>query len=367
MKVDLDITPIQQWLPHDKPLIISGPCSAESEEQLMETCRDLKALHVDVLRAGIWKPRTRPNSFEGHGAKALPWLQNVRRELGLPFAVEVATPEHIELALKHEVDILWLGARTTVNPFNVQEIADALKGIDVPVMLKNPINPDLNLWIGAIERIYNAGIKKLAVIHRGFSSLQSHKYRNVPNWQIPLELKTYLPDMPIICDPSHIAGERSLLLEVAQKALDLNYDGLMIESHRNPDEAMSDPKQQVTPAGLDEILSQLKIRVKRGEKQDAVFINKLEDLRQKIDQVDRELIEILRTRMSLVDQACEYKLDNNVTIFQVERWNEIFRSRSEWADKMNLKPDFVSEIYKLIHIESIRQQTEFITLKEMKA
>jgi len=359
MNVNLEIEPMSQWLKaHKKPLIISGPCSAESEEQMLQTCTALKALKVDVLRAGVWKPRTRPNSFEGYGEKALPWLQTVKKKLGLPFAVEVANPKHIELALKHGVDILWLGARTTVNPFNVQEIADALKGVDVPVMLKNPINPDLALWIGAIERIYNAGIKKLAVIHRGFSSIQESKFRNVPNWQIPIELKTYIPDMPIICDPSHIAGNTELIQEVAQKALDLNYDGLMIESHYDPSIAMSDAKQQVTPTHLKSILEGLKIRIMKDEIENQAFIDGLEEIRKKIDSVDREILEILRTRISLVEQACEYKRENNVTIFQVERWNEIFRTRGSWASKMNLNDEFITEIYKLIHIESVRRETE---------
>ncbi len=366
MNLDLQIAPLESWIPHQhKPLIISGPCSAESEEQLLETCRQLSNLKVDVFRAGVWKPRTRPNSFEGYGEKALPWIKTVKEELKVPFAIEVANPHHIELALKYDIDILWLGARTTVNPFNVQEVADALKGVDVPVMIKNPINPDLNLWIGAIERIYNAGIRKLAVIHRGFSSFQSPKYRNVPMWQIPIELKTHLPEMPLICDPSHIAGKRDLLLEVSQKALDLNYDGLMLESHINPDEAMSDPKQQVTPQGLREILSELKIRIVRGESQDEEFINHLDELRSQIDNTDRELIEILKNRMALVEKACEYKRGNNVTIFQVERWNEIFRTRSQWAKKMNLNEDFITEVYKLIHVESIRRETEMITQKDM--
>lgn len=359
MIIDLNLKPIQDWLPFEqKPVLISGPCSAESEEQMLKTCSALKDLGVNVLRAGIWKPRTRPNSFEGYGEKALPWLKTVKDELGLPTTIEVANPHHIEKALEYDVDILWLGARTTVNPFNVQEIADALKGVDIPVMIKNPINPDLNLWIGAIERIYNAGITKIAALHRGFSTLEDTKYRNIPNWQIPIELKTRIPNIPIIADPSHIAGRRDLIQEVSQKALDLNYDGLMIESHYNPDEALSDAKQQVTPASLKEILDSLQIRVIKSQVDDVLFKNQLDDIRKKIDNADRELIEILKTRMSLVEQACEYKRENNVTIFQVDRWNEIFRSRTDWARKMNLSEDLISEIYKLIHVESIRQETE---------
>jgi chorismate mutase len=366
MKLDLDIAPLSTWLDYkQKPLIISGPCSAETEEQTLETCRQLKKLKVDVLRAGIWKPRTRPNSFEGNGLKALPWLKAAKEETGLPTAVEVATPTHIEQALKYDVDILWLGARTTVNPFNVQEIADALQGIDVPVLIKNPVNPDLALWIGAIERIYNAGVRKMAVIHRGFSALQSSKYRNEPMWQIAIELKTILPNLPIIGDPSHMGGKREYLQELAQKALDLNYDGLMIESHIDPLNAWSDAAQQLTPEDLHHLLGELKIRIIKSESDDVVFINQLEELRKQIDNVDRELLEVLKTRMSLVEKACEYKIAHNVTIFQTDRWNEIFRTRTEWAKKMNVNPDFIEEIYKLIHVESIRRQTEVKTLQEL--
>jgi chorismate mutase len=365
MKLNLDIAPLDSWVNYtQKPLIISGPCSAETEEQLFETCSLLKNQKVDVLRAGIWKPRTRPNSFEGQGVKALPWLKAVKDELRLPVAVEVATPTHIEQALKYDVDILWLGARTTVNPFNVQEIADALKGVDVPVMIKNPVNPDLALWIGAIERIHNAGIRKIAAIHRGFST-QSSKYRNEPMWQIAIELKTILPNMPIIGDPSHMAGKREFLQELAQKALDLNYDGLMIESHIDPDNAWSDAAQQVTPFGLNELLSNLKIRIVKSESDDADFITELARFRQQIDNIDRELLEILKIRMSVVEQACEFKIANNVTIFQTDRWNEIFRTRTDWAKKMSVNPDFVEEIYKLIHVESIRRQTEVKTIQEL--
>ncbi|WP_026999812.1 bifunctional 3-deoxy-7-phosphoheptulonate synthase/chorismate mutase type II [Eisenibacter elegans] len=366
MNLDLTISPLRQWVDFKQsPLVIAGPCSAESEEQLMQTCQALQHLKVDVLRAGIWKPRTRPNSFEGFGEKALPWLQTVRKELKMPVAVEVATPQHIELALKYDVDILWLGARTTVNPFNVQEVADALRGVDVPVMIKNPVNPDLALWIGAIERIAQAGITKIAAIHRGFSSFQKTKYRNVPMWQIPIELKTYLPEIPLICDPSHIGGARDLIGPLSQKALDLNYDGLMIETHINPDQAMSDAQQQVTPTRLEEILSELKIRLVKSD--NAIFINQLEELRAQIDNLDQELVELLGARLALVEKAGEYKKENNVTIFQMERWDEIFRSRQQWAEKMNLNKDFIAEIYKLIHVESIRKQTEVMSRTEAKA
>lgn len=367
MSANLQFKPLSSGIKYDdqKPLIIAGPCSAESEEQLLNTARALKNLHVDVLRAGIWKPRTRPNSFEGHGIKALPWIQTVKKEVGLPFAVEIATPQHIEEALKHGVDILWIGARSTVNPFNVQEIADALRGVKVPVLIKNPINPELALWIGAIERIYNAGVEHIGAIHRGFSSFQKGKYRNEPLWQIPIELKTLFPDLPLICDPSHIAGKRSFIYDLSQKAMDLNYDGLMIESHLDPDNAWSDAAQQVTPVRLAEILSELKIR--QATSDDALFVNKLEEIRSQIDRVDHELIEVLAARMSLVEKLGEYKKENNVAIFQVERWNEVFKSRPEWAAKMKVHEDFVAELFKLIHLESIRKQTEVserITVKK---
>jgi chorismate mutase len=364
----MEISPLSSWANYGtKPLIIAGPCSAESEEQVMQTCSELKEKNVTLFRAGVWKPRTRPNSFEGYGEKALPWLQNAQKALGVPFAIEVASPEHIELALKHDIKIFWIGARTTVNPFNVQALADALRGVDVPVLIKNPVNPDLALWIGAIERIYQAGITKIAAIHRGFSALHKSKYRNEPMWQLALELKTEIPNIPIIGDPSHIAGKREYLLELAQRALDLNFDGLMIESHINPSLALSDAAQQITPTDFYRLLADLKYRIVKDENEDTIFINQLDILRQKIDQTDRELIEILKARMALVEKACEYKIQNNVTIFQVERWNEIFRTRSEWAKKMQLNPDFIAEIYKLIHIESIRQHTELMTKIDTKA
>ncbi|MCS6822354.1 MAG: bifunctional 3-deoxy-7-phosphoheptulonate synthase/chorismate mutase type II [Microscillaceae bacterium] len=361
MKLDLlEIQPLESWIKTKKrkPLVIAGPCSAESEEQMLQTCLQLKELQVDMLRAGVWKPRTRPSSFEGYGEKALPWVKAVKEATQLPIAIEVATPQHIELALKYEVNVLWIGAKTTVNPFNVQEIANALRGVDIPVMVKNPVNPDLALWIGAMERLYRAGIRKLVAIHRGFSTFQKKRYRNEPMWQIPIELKTYLPNLPLICDPSHITGNRELLQEIAQKALDLNYEGLMIEAHFNPTLALSDAEQQVTPQRLGQILSELKVRLVTTDNLE--FLNQLEEIRAKIDNIDRELIEILAARMALVEQAGEYKRENNITIFQLERWDEIFRTRPEWGRKMGLYKDFIAEIYKLIHVESIRKQTEIM-------
>lgn len=358
MKPELAVEPLESWIKTDgKPLVIAGPCSAETEEQVIETARQLKALGaVHAIRAGVWKPRTRPGSFEGMGEAALTWIQRAKAETGLPFAVEVATPEHVELALKYGVDILWIGARTTVNPFNVQELADSLRGVDVPVLIKNPVNPDLALWIGAFERIAGAGITKLGAIHRGFSTGEASKYRNIPMWQIAIELKSTFPQLPIIGDPSHMAGKRAYLYELAQTALDLNYDGLIVESHIDPDNAWSDAAQQLTPMAFGEMLDHLHIRQVRSE--NIEFQSVLEQVRTKIDSVDRQLVEMLAARMALVEKLAEYKRDNNVTLFQPDRWKEILKSRTELATKLNLYPELVEEIYKIIHMESIRKQTE---------
>lgn len=354
--VQLHFTPLDKWIPHQGPLLIAGPCSAESEEQLIDTCLQLKKVGVHALRAGIWKPRTRPGSFEGHGAVALPWLQRAKSLTGLPVTIEVASPQHIELALKSQVDILWIGARTTVNPFNVQDIADALQGVDVPVMIKNPVNPDLKLWIGAIERLYRAGLTKLVAIHRGFSTYEESHYRNPPMWQIPIELKRLLPGLPLIADPSHIAGRRDLLFRIMQKALDLNYDGLIVEVHRSPDQAWSDASQQITPDTFMQLLQRLEVR--QAKIHNPVDVNTLDKLRKHIDDIDREIVELFARRMAMVEQIGEYKKEKGITIFQLERWNEVFRTRSEWAAQLQLNTDFIGEIYKLIHVESIRKQTE---------
>jgi chorismate mutase len=355
---ELQIQPLDTWarVEGKKPFLIAGPCSAESEEQMVLTAIALKKLGVHAFRCGIWKPRTRPNGFEGYGKQALPWVKAVKEATGLPVATEVAKPEHIEDALSAGVDILWIGARTTVNPFNVQELADALKGLDVPVLIKNPVNPQLELWIGAIERIYSAGIQKLAVIHRGFSTFQKTKYRNAPLWQIAIELKTLFPQLPMIGDPSHMGGKRNLIYELSQKALDLNYDGLIIESHPDPDNALSDAAQQLTPDALEQVLSALKPRYTSSS--DALFINHLEEIRHKIDDVDRELLEVLVARQLLVEELGEYKRENNVTAFQQDRWAEILQTRTDLAARMNLDQEYVAEIFKLIHAESIRKQTE---------
>lgn len=345
-----------------QPLLLAGPCSAETEEQVMATARGLQGLGVDLFRAGIWKPRTRPGSFEGIGTEGLRWLQRVRQETGLAVTVEVATPRHVEEALAHQVDVVWIGARTTVNPFAVQELAEALGGTGVPVMVKNPVNPDLALWAGALERLDRAGVRDLAAIHRGFSTGAPSRYRNAPTWGIAIELKTRYPELPLICDPSHITGRRDLLLPVAQKALDLDYDGLMLETHPDPDHAWSDAAQQVTPARLGEIMQELKLRYRSTDNAD--YLNKAEELRQKMDVADQDLIDALARRMALVEELAEYKKQNNVKILQLDRWNEIFKSRPEWAAKVNVNEKFVAELYKLIHIESIRKQTEIMQRPE---
>lgn len=368
MKVDLKVNPLESWAKlKSKPLVIAGPCSAETPEQLMETAKGLKALNkVDVLRAGIWKPRTRPNSFEGAGAEGLQWLSDVRKELNIPVGTEVANTQHVEEALKYDIDVLWIGARTTVSPFSMQEMADALKGVkNVTVLVKNPTHPELGLWIGAFERLNQAGIENLGAIHRGFSTYDKSKFRNEPFWQIPIELRRIAPQIPIICDPSHITGKRDLIFEISQKALDLNFDGLMIETHITPDKAWSDADQQITPQRLGEILADLKVRDENSN--DKEFKDHLEELRKKIDNIDREIIEVLAARMSVVEKIGEFKRDNNVTTFQVKRWDEIMKNRSELAKKMNLSEAYIVEIYKIIHEESVRKQTEIMKTVESKA
>jgi chorismate mutase len=340
------------------PLTIAGPCSAETQEQVMEIAHQLKGSRVTVFRAGVWKPRTRPGGFEGIGALALPWLQQVKKETGLLIAVEVANAHHVKLALEFDVDILWIGARTTVNPFAVQEIADVLRGTDKIVLVKNPVNPDLELWIGGIERLYEAGIRKLGVIHRGFSSYNKSQYRNQPNWQIPIDFKSRFPDIPIICDPSHICGRRDTIEGVAQTALDLQYDGLMIETHHNPDAAWSDAKQQVTPTVLKEIIHRLTVREKVF--QDAVHINQLQVLRGEIDQLDQKLIDILTERMQVATKIGQVKKEKNVAVLQNQRFNEIMEKMIQKAHQTGLSDEFIAGIYKEIHQESIRQQEKVV-------
>lgn len=338
------------------PFLISGPCSAETPEQLFKIASDLKNnTKIDVLRAGIWKPRTRPNSFEGVGEEGLKWLLETKNQLCLKTTVEVANAKHVELALKHKVDILWIGARTTVNPFSVQEIADAIKGVDIPVMIKNPINPDLQLWIGAIERIEQAGINQIAAIHRGFSAYGISNYRNKPMWEIPIELKRLYNNLPIICDPSHIGGKRELIEPISQKALDLTFDGLMIESHFDPDNAWSDAQQQITPFVLKSILDNLVIRSSKIYNDDVLL--KFQELRLKIDSLDESILQRIGERMDLIELLGEIKKEKHIPILQVERWNSIIQSQNEIGSNLNLSEKFISEFLNAIHTESIRRQT----------
>lgn len=365
MKLELNISPLSQWLPDSsKPVIVSGPCGAETEEQLLDTARQIAKLNkVSIFRAGVWKPRTRPNSFEGVGSIGLQWLSKVKNETGLLTAVEVANAQHVEEALKNEVDILWIGARTTVNPFSVQEIADALRGTDIPVMIKNPVNPDIQLWIGALERINQAGITKLIAIHRGFYSFGKSIYRNTPQWEIPIQLKTIFPHLPVFCDPSHICGARDLLKGVAQKALDLDMDGLMIECHNDPDNALSDAKQQIKPHDLGELLAQLVCR--KSSTNNTEFENQLDELRNRIDKIDEEILIALSKRMDIVEKIGEYKRDNNVTILQIERWKNIIKSRNFYAGTLGLDEDFIKKFIELIHTESIRKQTQVMNIPKV--
>ncbi len=364
MKLDLEIAPLSSWLSvKSQPLVIAGPCSAETEKQLIESCLAIAATgKVSMLRAGIWKPRTRPGEFEGIGEIGLEWLTAAKKECGLPVTVEVATAAHVELALKHGVDVLWIGARSTANPFTVQEIADALRGTDIPVMIKNPINPDLQLWIGALERVNKAGIKKIAAIHRGFSSYEKSAYRNEPMWELPVSLKTHCPELPIINDPSHITGNRDLIQYIAQKALDLDFQGLMIESHIDPSVAWTDAKQQVTPARLAELIGDLVIR--KSDPQNKEFSDKLAILRREIDSIDDSMIQKLAQRMKVVEEIGRYKKENKVTVLQVNRWDEIMKKRTDYAELMKLDRDFIERFLELIHNESIRQQTDILNAAE---
>ena len=346
-----------------RPFVIAGPCSAETREQVMETAAALRAMQVQLFRAGVWKPRTRPGSFEGNGAEALKWLEEAKQTHNIPIAVEVAEPAHIELALKHNIDVLWIGARTTVNPFQVQHLADALRGVDIPVMVKNPVNADVDLWEGAIERFAKAGINNLAAIHRGFSGYTAAAgYRNQPNWPIPIELKRRKPELAIICDPSHITGNRSRIAEVAQKAMDMHFDGLMIETHPRPDEAWSDAAQQITPVRLKEILDSLIVREEFT--QDMSGLMQLEYLRQLMDSLDAEIIDLLARRMELSEQMGLVKKDCNLTAYQPARWREIVETRGERAQAQMLSKEFIVKLYEQIHHESIRRQLAILESKE---
>jgi chorismate mutase len=363
MSPSFEITPLGDWMPcSDFPCVIAGPCSAETESQVMETARELAMVPgVKVFRAGIWKPRTRPGAFEGIGSEGLKWLKQVKEETGLLTTVEVANPGHVEEALKYGVDILWIGARTVVNPFSVQEIAQALEGVDVPVMVKNPLNPDLKAWMGALERVNQAGVRRLVAVHRGFSFFQNTPYRNAPMWEIPIELKRLCPEIPVIVDPSHICGETTMLLPVAQKALDLEMNGLMIESHIRPAEALTDRRQQITPARLRELLSQLVIRKEAGGTD---FASQLEKLRSEIDKIDQELIDILARRMNVVEEIGKYKKANKITILQLKRWNQVIRERLESGQHLGLSREFLVKLLEAVHEESIQRQVNIMNREE---
>ena len=351
----LNLEPLR--LPSDnneRPLVIAGPCSAETEEQVMTTARQLADKGCRMFRAGVWKPRTKPGGFEGQGETALPWLQNVKKSTGMLVATEVATPEHVELALKYGIDILWIGARTSANPFAMQALADSLKGVDVPVLVKNPVNPDLELWIGALERINQAGVTRLAAIHRGFSSYDKKIYRNLPMWQIPIELRRRFPSLPIMCDPSHIGGSRELVAPLCQQAMDLGFDGLIVESHCSPDSAWSDAKQQVTPDVLDYTLSLLVIRDEK------VTTEGIHVLRKQIDELDNQLIELLAKRMRVCREIGQYKKEHNMTVLQTSRYNEILDKRGAQGALCGMSADFIRSVFEEVHEESVRQQMEII-------
>ncbi|HVW62823.1 MAG TPA: chorismate mutase [Puia sp.] len=342
-----------------RPLIISGPCSAETEEQVLATAERLaKTGKVDMIRAGIWKPRTRPGSFEGIGTKGLAWMQKARQQTGLPVTVEVATGKQVEDALHFDVDVLWIGARTTVNPFSVQEVADALRGVDVPVLIKNPINPDLELWTGAVERVAKAGIRQIGLIHRGFSAYGNTEYRNAPMWHLAIEMKRRNPGLMMINDPSHISGRRDILLDVAQKAIDLDFDGLIIESHIDPDKAWSDAKQQITPERLAEMLDSIKWRHESTTEKE--FIDALAKLREQINHIDDELIQLLGQRMKVADKIGAYKKENNITILQTNRWNAILEKAFVKGEKLGLSKEFITKYYDAVHMESINHQNKIM-------
>ncbi|GAB1307972.1 bifunctional 3-deoxy-7-phosphoheptulonate synthase/chorismate mutase type II [Urechidicola sp. KH5] len=342
----------------DHPLVVAGPCSAETEEQVLKIAHELKDTDVNYFRAGIWKPRTRPGNFEGVGALGLKWLQKVKAETGMKTATEVANAAHVKLALEHDIDLLWIGARSTVSPFIVQEIADALEGTDKIVLVKNPVNPDLALWLGGIERLYTANIKNLGVIHRGFSTYEKTKYRNIPEWQLAIELQNKFPDLPLICDPSHITGKRDMIFDVSQTALDLNFDGLMIETHFDPDNAWSDAAQQVTPTSLVQIMKDLKIRKESSE--EAEYQHKLSNLRAQIDVIDNGLIETLGKRMKISDDIGTLKKSGNIAVLQSNRWNEILGRMILEGESKGLSEEFVLRMFKAIHQESINHQEKIL-------
>ena len=355
MVVDVDLEPISiEDEIFTKPIIMAGPCSAESEEQVLKTARPLAAMGIKIFRAGIWKPRTRPNAFEGVGAEGLKWLQLVKKETGMLVSTEVANVKHVYEALKFGIDIIWIGARTSANPFAVQDIADSLRGVNIPVMIKNPVNPDVDLWIGAIERINNSGIKQIAAIHRGFSSYEKTLYRNIPQWQVPIELRRRIPQMPIITDPSHICGNREFLYDISQKAMDLNFDGLIIETHCNPDKALSDANQQVTPDSLKRILDKLVFR--EPELNEELMLT-MAVLRDQIDKLDDRIINLLEERMQVSENIGAHKKENNITILQTKRWDDMLKNRLRLGTRKGLSEEFIIKLFRSIHQESINHQT----------
>ena len=354
--MDLQLSPLNLLgtASAQRPTVIAGPCSAETEEQVMNTAAQLAGKGIKIFRAGIWKPRTKPGGFEGIGKEGLPWLNRVQQELGMKVATEVATKSHVEAALEAGIDVLWIGARTAANPFAMQEIADALAGHDVPVLVKNPVNPDLELWIGGLERINQAGITRLGVIHRGFSTYEKKLYRNLPMWHIPIELHRRLPGLPIFCDPSHIGGARELVAPLCQQAMDLGFDGLIVESHCSPDNAWSDAKQQVTPDVLDYILSLLVIRDEK------VTTEGIHELRKQIDELDNQLMNLLAQRMRVCREIGQYKKEHNMTVLQTSRYNEILDKRGAQGSLCGMDPEFIKEVFEHVHEESVRQQMEII-------
>ncbi|NVK52441.1 MAG: bifunctional 3-deoxy-7-phosphoheptulonate synthase/chorismate mutase type II [Flavobacteriaceae bacterium] len=352
---------LKTWLDDMKlshPLVIAGPCSAETEEQVLQIAHQLKDSDVNYFRAGIWKPRTRPGNFEGVGALGLKWLQKVKAETGMKTCTEVANAAHVKLALEHDIDLLWIGARTAVSPFIMQEIADALQGTDKIVLVKNPVNPDLALWLGGIERLYTAGIKNLGAIHRGFSTYEKSKYRNIPEWQLAIEFQNKFPDLPLICDPSHITGNREMIFDVSQTALDLNFDGLMVETHHDPENAWSDAAQQVTPSTLIQMMEDLKVR--KPTETDSSYRESLDNLRAQINVVDDQLIELLGRRMKVADKIGELKKEKNVAVLQSRRWNEILGNMILEGESKGLSEEFILKMFKAIHQESINHQEKII-------
>ena len=353
--MELTLQPLVLPSDNERPFVIAGPCSAESEEQVMTTAQQLASKGCHMFRAGVWKPRTKPGGFEGNGEKALPWMAQVKKDTGMMICTEVATPEHVELALKYGMDLLWVGARTTANPFAMQALADSLKGVDIPVLVKNPVNPDLELWIGALERINGAGIKRLGAIHRGFSSYEKKLYRNLPMWQIPIELHRRLPELPIFCDPSHISGRRDLIAPLCQQAMDLGMNGLIVESHCDPDKAWSDASQQVTPDVLDYILSMLIIR------DNIDLTSSLATLRKSIDEIDNDLIDLLARRMAISREIGQYEKDNGLTVVQTRRYSEILDKRAAHGALKGIDAGCIKNIFEHIHEESVRQQIEVVS------